>query len=144
MLMSYDGTIKITDFGLAIMQDTVLQFSQTDPGRGTFRWMGCNAPELFKEEPQRSREVDIYAMGMTMLEIITGDFPFCDIKLDHMVYTAVVLEKRKPNVPELTQEPVSHKAGIMHHVLQWCWEYVPNERPTARQVALMVEGLVSG
>ena len=39
VLMAADGTIKLTDFGLAVMHDTVMQFSETDPGGGTFRWM---------------------------------------------------------------------------------------------------------
>ncbi|KAG8790823.1 hypothetical protein FRC12_010903 [Ceratobasidium sp. 428] len=63
VLMASDGTLKLTDFGLAIMHDKTLQFSQTDPGRGTTRWM---APELY-DGAQRCRESDIYAMGMVSM-----------------------------------------------------------------------------
>jgi serine/threonine protein kinase len=80
--MAADGTLKITDFGLAVMQDSVMQFSETDPGGGTARWMvrlalsgvfgrslefSVQAPELFKENAKRSFETDVYALGMVSL-----------------------------------------------------------------------------
>ncbi|KAG9074327.1 hypothetical protein FS749_014126, partial [Ceratobasidium sp. UAMH 11750] len=61
LLVDSDGTAKLADFGLAITQDQVFQFTQTDPGGGTVRWM---APELYGDNPQRSRQTDVYAMGM--------------------------------------------------------------------------------
>ncbi|KAG8719380.1 hypothetical protein FRC08_002979 [Ceratobasidium sp. 394] len=131
VLVAEDGTLKLTDFGLAILHDEVLRFSQTDPGGGTCRWM---APELYKDDAQRCRETDVYAMGMTMLEIITGDIPFREIRSGHSVVLAVVHEKRTPEVPELQQEPVLPRAAIMYQVLKWCWGYTPSERPTASQV----------
>jgi serine/threonine protein kinase len=39
VLVAADGTLKLTDFGLAVMHDSVMQFSETDPGGGTTRWM---------------------------------------------------------------------------------------------------------
>jgi hypothetical protein len=39
VLMVTDGILKVTDFELAVMQDSVMQFSETDPGGGTARWM---------------------------------------------------------------------------------------------------------
>jgi serine/threonine protein kinase len=35
VLVAADGTLKLTDFGLAVMQDTMMQLSETDPGGGT-------------------------------------------------------------------------------------------------------------
>jgi hypothetical protein len=37
-----DGTLKLADFGLSILHDAAMQFSLTDPGGGTFRWMARN------------------------------------------------------------------------------------------------------
>ncbi|QRV91891.1 Serine/threonine-protein kinase [Ceratobasidium sp. AG-Ba] len=40
LLMGPDGSIKLTDFGLSVMQDKTLQFSSTEfGGGGTLRWM---------------------------------------------------------------------------------------------------------
>ncbi|QRV77067.1 Tyrosine kinase specific for activated [Ceratobasidium sp. AG-Ba] len=129
LVMDQDGTIKLTDFGLSIMDEAVLQFSQTDPGGGTTRWM-------------RSRETDIYAMGMTILEIITGDVPFREIQSGHSVMWAVRQERRTPRVSELELETASGRDMLLLTVMKWCWKYDPAERPTARQVVQMLEVLV--
>ncbi|KAG8771901.1 hypothetical protein FRC12_003352 [Ceratobasidium sp. 428] len=138
-LVAQDGTLKLTDFGLAIVHDAAIQFSQTDLGGGTGRYM---APELWTEDPQRSREADVYAMGMTMLEIITGDVPFREIKSAHMISFAVAHERRIPDVPELQKESASLDEMVMLSILRSCWRYEPRDRPTARKVALLVKSLV--
>ncbi|KAG8777833.1 hypothetical protein FRC12_000182 [Ceratobasidium sp. 428] len=138
-LVAQDGTLKLTDFGLAIVHDAIIQFSQTDLGGGTGRYM---APELWTEDPQRSREADIYAMGMTMLEIITGDVPFREIKSGHMISFAVAHQRRTPDVPELQKESASLDEMVMLSILRSCWRYEPQDRPTARKIASLVKSLV--
>ncbi|KAF8597277.1 kinase-like protein [Ceratobasidium sp. AG-I] len=61
ILVSDDGILKLTDFGLAIMHEQATQFSTTEMGGGTYRWM---APELMKDDGVRSKEADVYALGM--------------------------------------------------------------------------------
>lgn len=39
ILVAGDGTPKIADFGLAVTHEGKFQFSATDPGGGTMRWM---------------------------------------------------------------------------------------------------------
>jgi len=138
LLVDRKGVVKLTDFGLAIMQDEVLQFSQTDPGGGTARWM---APELYGENPQRSRETDMYATGMTMLEILTGKVPFCEFASGHSVIGAVI-QGRTPSVKDLQTEPVEPRLTLMMGILQWCWKYEPSERATARRIARLMNDIV--
>jgi serine/threonine protein kinase len=80
VLMTPDGFFKLTDFGLAVMHDSVMRFSETDPGGGTVRWMVSptpiytthhsiltqmvQAPELYRENGERCFETDVYALGM--------------------------------------------------------------------------------
>ncbi|QRV88451.1 Tyrosine kinase specific for activated [Ceratobasidium sp. AG-Ba] len=139
LVMDNDGVIKLMDFGLAIMNEAVFRFSQTDPGGGTSRWM---APELYGDDPQRSKETDVYAMGMTMLEIITGDVPFREIKVGHAVGMAVAHHRRIPRVPELEAETASGQDMMVHGLLKWCWKYDPKERPTAGKVVSALDPLV--
>ncbi|KAG8699147.1 hypothetical protein FRC09_006816, partial [Ceratobasidium sp. 395] len=138
-LVAKDGTLKLTDFGLAVMHDVAVEFSQTDPGGGTARYM---APELWEEDSERSREADVYAMGMTMLEILTGDVPFPEIKSAHRIGIAVAQQRRVPDVPKLQKESASLEEKVMLAVLQSCWKYEPKDRPTARKVALLVRDIV--
>ncbi|KAG9128100.1 hypothetical protein FRC07_004994 [Ceratobasidium sp. 392] len=39
IFVSHDGIVKVADFGLAIMRHAALEFSKSDPGGGTQRWM---------------------------------------------------------------------------------------------------------
>ncbi|KAG8782132.1 hypothetical protein FRC12_021194 [Ceratobasidium sp. 428] len=64
ILVATDGTPKITDFGLAVIRDGVFDYSATNGGGGTTRWM---APELFSERATRTYQSDVYALGMTLL-----------------------------------------------------------------------------
>ncbi|KAG8695383.1 hypothetical protein FRC09_009189, partial [Ceratobasidium sp. 395] len=132
VLVAKNGTLKLTDFGLAVMHDAAVEFSQTDPGGGTARYM---APELWEEDSERSREADVYAMGM---EILTGEVPFPEIKSAHRIGIAVAQQRRVPDVSELQKESASLEEKVMLAVLQSCWKYEPKDRPTARKVALLV------
>ncbi|CAE6476293.1 unnamed protein product [Rhizoctonia solani] len=69
ILVSADGTLKLTDFDYSIISGLSLAFSATTrTGGGTLRWM---APELVlatDEDPtERSKQTDVYALGMTIL-----------------------------------------------------------------------------
>ncbi|KAG8744379.1 hypothetical protein FRC10_010266 [Ceratobasidium sp. 414] len=137
LLMGADGTLKLTDFGLAIMHDKALEFSETDPGGGTIRWM---APELFVEGAQRCRETDVYAMGMTMLEMITRAPPFREIQsFGGAIILAVTRDKRTPDIPELEKKPISPRSYIMIGVLHRCWRHDPKERATAADVVGLLD-----
>ncbi|KAG8721745.1 hypothetical protein FRC08_010626 [Ceratobasidium sp. 394] len=137
LLMGPDGTLKLTDFGLAIMHDKALQFSETDPGGGTTRWM---APELFVDGAQRCRETDVYAMGMTMLEMITRDVPFREIQsTGGAIILAVTRDKRTPDLSELEKKPVSPRSYIMIGILHRCWRFNPRERATADDVVGLLD-----
>ncbi|CAE7129932.1 unnamed protein product [Rhizoctonia solani] len=67
VLVSSDGVARLSDFDFAIMSDaSSLVFSATSNTRaGSIRWV---APEMLSgETPQRTRQSDVYALGMTML-----------------------------------------------------------------------------
>ncbi len=67
----YDGsgTIKITDFGAAL----ILNMEQTQmAGVGSPAYM---SPEQVKEETL-SHQSDIYSLGVVMYKLLTGRFPF--------------------------------------------------------------------
>ncbi|KAG8717304.1 hypothetical protein FRC09_014476 [Ceratobasidium sp. 395] len=135
VLVAEDGILKLADFGLSVMHDNTFQFSQTDPGGGTSRWM---APELWTEYGQRSSEADVYAMGM---EIITGKPPFYEIESTHQIVIKVLQERCTPQVPELQSETAPPEARLMYNILQWCWKYEPRERPTAQEVVALTNEL---
>jgi hypothetical protein len=84
ILIDEGGNARITDIGLiAVVGDHVSGTSSKDskdkPDLLSVRW---TAPELFNEKVKRNRTTDIYAFGMTMLEVrfmnsvlLAGSFP---------------------------------------------------------------------
>lgn len=137
ILVSQDGTAKLTDFDHSIMTESSLVFSDTTRvGGGTVRWM---APELVLETSvQRSKETDIYALGMTFLEIITGNVPYPQCQNDGQI----VLKLLKKALPERTDHfKGSDKADQTWALLVRCWDYTPAARPTAQEVFDSLQGL---
>ncbi|KAG8741632.1 hypothetical protein FRC12_015610, partial [Ceratobasidium sp. 428] len=62
ILIGSDGIAMLTDFGLSILGQSKVLFSTTkNLGGGSTRWM---APELIGGTTGRSREADVYALGM--------------------------------------------------------------------------------
>ncbi|KAG6327080.1 hypothetical protein ID866_12010, partial [Astraeus odoratus] len=77
VLVSDDGRALLTDFGLSYLVASSFSMAGSIHGGGTFNWM---APESFDDlsiTPQR----DVWAFGMTALELFTRVIPFHDIRL---------------------------------------------------------------
>lgn len=70
ILIKNDGTIKITDFGIAKLQES----SQTRTGTrmGTLFYM---SPEQVKGEKSIDLRTDIFSLGVTLFEMLTGKLP---------------------------------------------------------------------
>ncbi|MCA9167095.1 MAG: serine/threonine protein kinase, partial [Planctomycetales bacterium] len=72
LLLDQDGDVWVTDFGLAKLAD-VNNLTQTGDIVGTLRYM---APEQL--EGQADQRTDIYALGLTLYELVTGRPAFAD------------------------------------------------------------------
>ncbi|CAE6444245.1 unnamed protein product [Rhizoctonia solani] len=129
-LVSEDGIVKLTDFGLTIVQEPDVYISITEKGGGTERWM---APELLLEDTAiRSKKADVYALGMTFLEIFTGLPPFNYVKRD----CAVVAMITRGEAPRYANEIAlyTRQSDRIWDMLQQCWKRNPGERPTAEHI----------
>ena len=71
ILVTPDGTIKVSDFGIAQAGDA-LQLTKADSVMGSVHYL---APELVRGE-KASYQSDIYAMGIIFYEMLVGEPPF--------------------------------------------------------------------
>ena len=69
ILLSRDGQVKLVDFGLA----EILTTNAYAGGAGTYAYM---APEDFAEEDHSDSQSDIWAVGITLFEMLTLYKPF--------------------------------------------------------------------
>ncbi|ELU40303.1 Pkinase domain-containing protein [Rhizoctonia solani AG-1 IA] len=129
ILVSSDGTLKLTDFDYSIISDCSVVFSATTRGGGgTLRWM---APELLiSENPvERSKFTDIYALGM---ETVTNALPYSECQRDAQIYRKLHLEEYPKR--SMTHFPDNRLGNSMWEILIKCWDYNPSSRPTAGQI----------
>jgi len=73
ILLTADGTVKVTDLGLAKDQDAAIDLTRTGRGLGTPTFM---APEQFRNAKNASIRCDIYSLGATLYQMVTGEYPF--------------------------------------------------------------------
>ncbi|KAG8698585.1 hypothetical protein FRC09_007160, partial [Ceratobasidium sp. 395] len=126
VLISEDGSPRLADFGNAAAQEFSLRFTQSTTGGLSPRWA---APELFKDT-KCNASADIYALGM---EALTGNIPFPE-KPEHQVMYGVTVERLQPKRPEAYIPTDSKDGDNMWSLLQQCWQYEPEKRPSAAEV----------
>jgi tRNA A-37 threonylcarbamoyl transferase component Bud32 len=73
LLLGVDGRLKLADFGLARHPGTAaLELTRTDLSPGTADYL---APELLKPGGKANPETDVYALGVTFYQLLTGTVP---------------------------------------------------------------------
>ena len=75
VLISTDGDVKLTDFGIAKTSDEKPSMEITSPGTviGTPAYM---SPEQFSDSKSITYQSDIYSLGVVFYEMLTGERPF--------------------------------------------------------------------
>ncbi|KAG8725006.1 hypothetical protein FRC09_010210 [Ceratobasidium sp. 395] len=135
VLVSEEGLVKLTDFGNSIMLECSVEFTETtNRGGGTYRWM---APELLDGSEQDSTsQADVYALGMTMLEVMTGKQPFPERAIEANVILHVNQGGKPLRPVEFCSE--TQFGDKRWNMLSQCWQKDTTARPTAQQVLELV------
>jgi hypothetical protein len=95
-----DGVVKIGDYGLSKFISTSRRSGQTE-SVGTFHYM---APEIGKGV--YGKEIDIYALGIILFEMLTGSVPFEGESSQEIIMKHLTAD------PNLTDIPVPYRAVI--------------------------------
>lgn len=106
ILITDDGEIKITDFGIAMAQDA-LQLTVSDSVMGSVHYL---APELAKGSTA-SFQSDIYSLGIVFYELLSGELPFradspVQIALKHIKEKMPYIKEQNPEVPQSVENIV--------------------------------------
>jgi serine/threonine protein kinase len=73
VLVTPEGTAKLTDLGLVKELDANLNLTRTNRGLGTPHFM---APEQFRNAKNADARCDIYSLAATLYMMVTGELPF--------------------------------------------------------------------
>ena len=100
-----DGTIKLGDFGIATFQHDA-RITRSEVVVGSVHYL---APEISKGESQASPQSDVYALGITFFELITGRVPFDDesavtVALKHIKEKFPSPKKYNPKTPVVIEK----------------------------------------
>ncbi|KAG8696091.1 hypothetical protein FRC08_007374 [Ceratobasidium sp. 394] len=138
VLVSDEGVAKLADFGCSGLKTATLGFTTTTsaPSFST-RWA---APEILEGSVPQSKMADMYALGMTLLEIVTGEFPFPD-KQDMAVSHIVAIKKLIPKRPGEFPSFNTNEANDLWEIMAKLWAHEPSDRPTATAVQGLLKGM---
>ncbi|KAH7333944.1 kinase-like domain-containing protein [Rhizoctonia solani] len=136
VLISEDGKAMLSDFGNSLVEDNTIRFTATTRDVAcSSRWA---APEIL-DGAAASYPADIFALGMTLLEAITGDVPYRELGREQAVIATILVKKAIPVRPTAHIPQNSAHGDILWDLLTRCWTYEPPNRPPAEEVqSLMI------
>jgi serine/threonine protein kinase len=73
ILVTRDGQAKLADLGLVKEMEADLNLTRTGRGLGTPHFM---APEQFRNAKNATPQCDVYSLGATLYQMVTGELPF--------------------------------------------------------------------
>jgi tRNA A-37 threonylcarbamoyl transferase component Bud32/tetratricopeptide (TPR) repeat protein len=120
IVIPLDGRVRVVDFGVA-----KLVGSEVHSASGTPAYM---APERWQGTPPTGA-IDVWALGVTLHELITGRLPIGDKTLRNLAFVGDTLE-----LPELPAVPWAQ-------LVRDCLALDPRQRPTAQEVIQRIDGL---
>ena len=114
------------------------------------------APEVFIKLNDQSGEIseydhpeivkagDVYAMGVVMYEVMTRRIPWTELKVDYDKIEKAAMNGSRPHLPEEVVRRWSADRYGQEHIklMKSCWTQKPLERPTAQQVATLMDKLL--
>lgn len=132
IMLADDGQYVLSDFGISSHCRSVLRKSVSESfgSAGTTAYMG---PERFgKQSGTPIMASDIYSLGATVYELITGTTPFGD--------DGGLIQKKGADIPDIV-EPCSYQ---LKKVIAMCLDSEPWKRPTAAQLVDYSEKAIKG
>ncbi|GMM35350.1 putative serine/threonine protein kinase [Saccharomycopsis crataegensis] len=118
VLVTKEGNVQLCDFGVAAQ--LTANNSKRNTMAGTPYWM---APEVILEGTTYSFKVDIWSLGITVYELVTGNPPYCD---KDAKWAMQLIAKHKP--PRLQSNKFS---PLLKDFVAACLDENPQERPMA-------------
>ncbi|EIN03830.1 kinase-like protein [Punctularia strigosozonata HHB-11173 SS5] len=127
--------VLLSDFGLTkMMVDNIVEFTDSR-GYEITRWA---APEVLAGNASKaqiySTPADVYAFGMTILEVMTGQHPYSNYNAFHLAFLAKMMRGELPPQPTEPEVVANGLDDSLWSLLLDCWQTDPTKRPTIDEV----------
>ena len=134
-----DLTVKIGDFGLATAKTRWSGSQQFHQPTGSILWM---APEVIRmqEENPYSFQSDVYAFGVVLFELLSGQLPYSHVNNKDQILFMVGRGNLRPDLNKLR----SDTPKALRRLTEDCIKFSREERPIFRQILASLEGLSRG
>lgn len=128
ILFNDEGEVKLCDFGVS--GEAVNSLATTFTGTSFYM-----APERIQGEPY-SVTCDVWSLGLTILEVAQGHFPFGSDKITANIAPIELLVMILTFTPELKDEPENNISwsNSFKSFIEYCLKKDPRERPSPRQM----------
>lgn len=153
VLLSGEGEVKVTDFGIARSLEVDHGVTQTGTVLGTSNYL---SPEQASGKPV-SPATDVYSLGVVLWELLTGDVPFpgenfVAVALRHINEQPPPLRDLRPDVPPRLEAAVARALekdprrrfptmAAFADELRGCLAALDEEDTAARAVAALVPAI---
>jgi len=125
------GRFQITDFGISTKVRSTLRKSLTNTAKagGTMAYM---PPERFGKDNMPIKASDIWSMGATLFELMTGVLPFGE--------HGGLLQKSGAEIPNIQ----GNWSNALKEIIILCLQKEPWDRPVAQQIKRLAEKRING
>lgn len=143
ILLDGTNTAKVSDFGAS----RLIPLDQTEVATMVQGTIGYLDPE-YMQTSQLTEKSDVYSFGVVLVELLTGEKPFCFGRPEERrsLATHFLSCLKKDNVFEVIQDGLwneENKQEIMEVAVLAanCLRLIGEERPSMKEVAMELEGM---
>ncbi|KAH9814056.1 kinase-like domain-containing protein [Melampsora americana] len=137
VLITANGSAKITDFGLARVKRDVMSMCATTCG--TLNWQ---APELWVAHPSYNHSIDVYALGLVFWEVLCWSFkektyPFQGMN-EHAIFAEVGKNGLRPSTSQIRRKWGREIVGLIEKM----WDDDSEKRPLMPEVVRFLSAML--
>jgi serine/threonine protein kinase len=138
-VVSVNGTLKLNDFNIGILRRWNTTSNQPCGFPAQYPNPQWRSPEEARNEQNLTEKVDVFSMGHIFFRLICGHEPWHKLEPGGRPPKEVISEKVikgiLPFIPDEIMVSTDPEVIAIREVMLKCYNYNPEERPSARELA---------